>query len=423
MTGKSRFLAEDATRAWLAQFDPVDQPAAIQLLGALRLVSRDGFFEGLRSLILEKSEGEGPIGLYAERELKHRKGIPHKLFRESRNKVRRAEGSGPQPVKPTKAYDPSVGSEGIVAQLITELCRQFPKKFLNHPGPDKIRKKRMRRFMVVTDFIGSGDRAFSYIQAAWLVRSVRSWWSARSVAGFKFEVVAYAATERGLARLQAHSSRPEAHFLHTCRTLTDAADRHRWSMVRDLCARYDPVDRDPSGSLGYGGIGALIVFSHGAPNNVPRLLHAANPKWAPLFPKRITAGTREGFADAQEPDARTINARLLEMRQVRLAGVPWLANAKPHVRNVLLVLASLNRSPRDTFAIARRTELSVLDVENAVAKALASDWITDGRRLTDRGRAELNRIRKDSSPSQPLSEEPEIPYYPTALRAPSKVSS
>ena len=164
---RSQFLQQEATLAWLAQFEAADQPVAIQLLEGLRLVSRDSFIDELRALILQKSDGDSPIGLYAERELNHRGGVPHRLFKEPRRKVRRAEGSGPQPVKPTKAYDPSVGSEGLIAQLITELCREFPSKFMNHPGPDKIREKRMRRFMVVTDLIGSGDRAYNYLQAAW----------------------------------------------------------------------------------------------------------------------------------------------------------------------------------------------------------------------------------------------------------------
>lgn len=423
MSGGSRLLAEQTTRAWLEQFDAADQVTAIRLLESIQLVSRDRFGEGLRELILERTvRGQGPVGLYAERELNHRKGVPHRLFKETRTKVRRALGSGPQPVKPTKAYDPKVGSEGLVAQLITELCREFPQTFLSHPGPDKIRQKRLRRFLVVTDLIGTGDRAYSYLEAAWRVRSVRSWWSARSVAGLKFEVVAYAATATGRVMVQCHPCQPEVHCLHACRTLNDESDAQMRRALRDLCVRYDPLNHDPRDALGYGGIGALIAFAHGAPNNAPRLLHVATSKWVPLFPKRITASTRSTFQVAQETDARDIRARLLEMRQTRLAKLDWLAKAKSHARNVLLVLAAVSRPPRDTFTIARKTGLSILDVEKAIAKALANDWITDGRRLTDRGRAELNRLRADDS-EPALSEQPEAPYYPKALRAPSKVSS
>jgi hypothetical protein len=421
MTGKSTFLAEEATKSWIAQFDAADQPNAVRLLQALHLLARDTFAEGLRSLILDRSKGSGPIGLYAERELNHRKSVPHKLFSEPRRKHRRAEGLGPQPVRPVKAYDPSVGSEGPIAQLITELCREFPDKFLNHPGPDQIREKRMRRFMVVTDLVGSGNRVYRYIEAAWLVRSVRSWWSARkSGKGITFEVAAFAATEVGESKVKSHASQPEVHFLHRCRTISNISSS---AALRELCVRYDPVDHDPTESIGYDGIGALIAFAHGAPNNAPRILHGAGRIWVPLFPKRITAGTRGSFAEAQEVDRDALKARLLGMRERRLASVPWLASAKPHVRNLLLVLAALTRPPRDTASIIRKTELSVLEVERALDKALSNDWITDGRRLTDRGHAELDRVRRDAVVEETLSEPPELPYYPKALRAPLKVSS
>lgn len=107
-------------------------------------------------------------------------------------------GVGPQPIQPTRAYDPEVGSEGLIAQLITELCRLPRSPFLNHPGPDEIRKRKVRRFIVLTDLIGSGRRARDYLEAAWQVRSVRSWSSLRLL---RFEVLAYATTDHGRRRV------------------------------------------------------------------------------------------------------------------------------------------------------------------------------------------------------------------------------
>jgi hypothetical protein len=142
------------------------------MLQELQLVSREAFGERLRELIISTQRtGGAPVGLYAERELRHRFGVPHRLFKEKGRKHKRAVGGGPQPVRPTKAYDPRVGSEGIVAQLVSELCREHPTKFYSHPGPDTIRAKNIRRFLLVTDFIGSGTRAWRYLEAAWRVKS------------------------------------------------------------------------------------------------------------------------------------------------------------------------------------------------------------------------------------------------------------
>lgn len=182
MAGNAALLKAQPTLSWLSQFEPEDQATAVALLRAMTLVSRDAFADRLRDLILHRlREGQTPIGLYVERELRHRHGVPFRLFKESERKVRRAYGAGPRPVEPTRSYDADVGSEGIVAQLVSELCRSHPTQIFNHPGPDAIRKRGIRRFILVTDFIGSGKRAATYLQAAWRVRSVRSWWSTRAL--------------------------------------------------------------------------------------------------------------------------------------------------------------------------------------------------------------------------------------------------
>lgn len=184
MAGNATFIRAEATQAWLSQFDPEDQSLATDLLRGMMLVSADQFRDRIRDQILKAlADGDTPLGLYVERELRHRSGIPHRLFKEAKRRVKRAFGVGPKPIEPTMAYDADVGSEGLVAHIVSELCRENRKTMFNHPGPDQIRKNKIRRFILVTDYIGSGKRAWTYLQAAWRVRSVRSWWSARATKG------------------------------------------------------------------------------------------------------------------------------------------------------------------------------------------------------------------------------------------------
>ncbi len=207
MPGNHAFLRSETTVAWLSQFDPSDQNDASAILSAMRLVSRDTFAERLRELILQRAaDGGRPVGLYVEREVRRQAGKPDPLFQETSTNVRRAHGGGPEPVQSLRAHARDVGSEGIVAQLVSELCRQRPGQLLDHPGPDAIRKMKVRRFFLLTDFIGSGQRARTYLDAAWRVRSVRSWWSARRAKGMSFEVVAFAGTTNGRANVEDHPS-------------------------------------------------------------------------------------------------------------------------------------------------------------------------------------------------------------------------
>lgn len=257
--------------AWLAQFRKSDQAHAAELINAMLQVSYHDFMNELTSLIRARSEEvDGPIALYAEREVKDRLGIPHRLFKENKGKPRRAFGSSVQPVSPTRAYAPEVGSEGLVAQLITELCRQHPKLFINHPGPDRIRKHRVRTFFLITDVIGSGEQAWKYLEAAWRVHSVRSWHSLKLL---RFEVLAYSATDSGQKYVRKHPCGPAVYFVQPCPTIDTSFPKIVARRMKDLCVKNDPIDHDPIESLGHHGTGALLTFAHGAPNNSPRMLY------------------------------------------------------------------------------------------------------------------------------------------------------
>lgn len=423
MRANSNFLKADSTHAWLAQFAPADQRTAVELLREIQLVSRNAFVERLRGLILQLLDsGEQPVALYAEREIHTRLGKPDRLFKETTGKIKRARGVGPTPVKPTRSYDPKVGSEGIVAQLVSELCREFSGRLIDHPGPDKIRKLKVRRFMLVTDFIGSGRRAKRYLDAAWRVRSVRSWWSLRSTKGLSFEVVAYSATPDGTDVVKAHPSAPEIHAVTVCPTIRHITANGRRERLKRLCLTYDPKKGNRQGALGFEETGALIAFAHGAPNNAPRLLQTSTENWAALFPKRITSATRHTF-DAKESDADEVRSRLEGMRQTRLAQGDWIEGTRPGARLHLTVLAALAHSPRTDEALLHKTGLSIIDIQNALATALANGWIGDSRHLTDRGRAELANARKAGRRKESIPEEPVELYYPKSLRAPSGVSS
>jgi hypothetical protein len=159
------FSQTPAAIEWLDQFDSTDRVEAAALLDSMLLVGMDALVDGVRSLVLaRRTQIEGVIGLYAERELEIYKGKPKPLFKEMMvpgdGRIR-AVGDGPKPVS-SGAYNPEVGSEGILSWLITEICRENPHKVVSHPGPDEICQKRIRGFFLVTDFLGSGKRTSTY---------------------------------------------------------------------------------------------------------------------------------------------------------------------------------------------------------------------------------------------------------------------
>ncbi len=412
------FLHHPNTVAWSGQFPPADQGHVADLLAALHLVSRNEFASNLRELLSNRiGAGPQPVGLFVERELRKLRGIPNALFKRTNTKHKRAFGPGPLPVNPLRRYDPLVGSEGIVSQLVSEICRQHRGKAVLQPGPDQIRAKRIRRFILVTDFIGSGQRALAFLQAAWKVESVKSW---HSFGLMRFEVVGYAGTETGIKRVLAHPCRASVNTCVPCPTIDSVFDEPQKSLIKDTCVRHDPATHKDSYSLGFENTGALIAFAHGMPNNAPRVFYGQSSHWSPLFPMRVTADFARSFTD--QLSTSVIATRLKLLRQQRLAEAPWLNESRPQAQRTMLILASLSRGPKRDIVIAVRCGLQLLDVRNLLSKAQANGWVNSKYRLTDRGHAQLahaknsRRLRADERKILSAKEKPH--YYPQSLRAP-----
>jgi hypothetical protein len=431
----SGLASSENSQRWLNQFDLGDRVLAEELLNELVLVSNDDFLSGLANLIIDSSaEIPGPIGLYVEREVRHWRGRPNRLFKESTKKPIRAYGSlGPAAVQPTKAYDPTVGSEGLVATLVTQLCRRFKDKFFFSPGPDKIRQKRIRALWLVTDFIGSGNRARDYIQAAWRVRSVRSWWSGKLVS---FGVLAYSSTETGRGRVEALKCKPTVHHVIPCPTVDTSFSEHKALLIRALLDRYTP-SKNKNGpafwgplkeSLGFMGTGALIAFAHGMPNNCPPILHRAssakNSNWTPLFPSRVTSTIDPNlFGAALSPER--IRHRLQKIGQKKLSTSSFALNERIGIGKVALLLGALAYPRRnDDNTLCHRTGMTTSEVRSLCRLMSLYRWIDVRRRLTDEGHSQLRHARKQQVAHwQQLVQKPvgnivQKPYYPQSLRLP-----
>lgn len=413
----SKFLHAPETQAWLNQFKPEDQLRAVTLLNSLQLVSADRFHRGLTKLLLKRIDAaQGRVGLYVEREVpKGELGIMSApLFEQTTTTPIRAYGRGPAAILPMGRFDPTVGSEGLVAQLLGEIRKLRPTKCVTQPGPDAIRRRGVRRFILVTDIVGSGSRVTRFLNAAWDVPSVKSW---HSLGLMRFEVVAFAATKRGRRLVERHRSKPVLHTVMACKSLRDLPPEVGHDL-RELCIAYDPVDHDLKDSLGYGATGLLTVFAHGAPNNCPRLLHKRRgKKWVPLFPSRITSALRYNFDEADERHAAA--EKFVQMRQSRLSTGRWLGSASENGRALFLVLAALSRGPRLRETISYRTGMTIIEIEDVIDQALKMSFIDPQLRITDRGHDELSRARRTQADLLQLSQSDPGPYYPTSLRAPS----
>jgi len=404
----ANFSEREVAQRWLERFVETDREIAASLIDELLLVSGGELTNGITQLfdkVHAQYGGKRPLAFYAEREVEWDKNQVLPIFANARDG--RAVGKGPPPI-PFDPNRPEVGSEGLIANMITSYCRQHGQQMLNHPGPDLLRKRKAGPIVVVADFIGSGQRVCEVLEAFRAVASVRSW---RSYHLIDFYVVAYSGTEEGLCLVQSSRLRPKVLTVTGCPTINTAFRKPTRDAVRQLCRTYPPNHNRP---LGYGEAGALIAFEHGVPNNAPPILHSGWGNWEPLFQRRSTIAAKGEFPSTNRAEVAARAEQLLRIRGAETylsdsRGRRWI--------KTMLVLAAIEAGARSLAQISAHSRLKLETVQEIVDFTEIARWTTRKLTLSALGRSELRRLKRRRARS-PILPKPSKPfYYPTQLRA------
>ena len=404
-------LAEiSGVQTWLEKFDGLEREAAIDLINEILLVNRDDFVNGLNSLLNkvvgEQNSPRQKVALYAERPIKKVFGRIPSFFPNSRNG--RAKGTGIPPIVVDPRYQ-EVGSEGIVANVIKDYCNRNRKISFSHPGPNKLRSEKVRKIIILTDFIGSGQRLIQMLESFRYVATLRSW---RSYDLIQFVVVAYSGTSEGISVVHSHKLRPEIRIIMGCPTIKNTFTGQRRKKIEELCRSYPKGHLQP---LGYRESAALIAYAHGCPNNVPPILHSGKSGWEPLFEGRSTMNVTDAFLNNDEKNIITQRAcYLLGIRDAR-------ERLDQHEDNrwitTMLILAAAKSGLHSLEDISSRTHIEIEIVNKFVLAAIKALWLDDNHRLTRLGNLELDRLRRRRQ-KKPVyvADDNNTFYYPTQLR-------
>lgn len=345
-----------------------------------------------------------PRGMYKEVLLPRGKGLPKRC---------RAEGEALPAVSSIRRDQQSIGSEGIVATAISKVCEANNARFCLHPSTNHVRKFRVRHFVVVTDFIGSGTRVTSMLDSLWRVRSVRSWFSGKRI---KLSVLAYTGTSIGINHVNRHPSKPKIILVHPCPTIDNSFSGQLRNDIRALCISRSPDKVEP---LGYKSVGALLAFEHSCPNNVPAIFFKGNGSrrnpWHPLFPKR---NTLEVSRNSHQMDLRYRERLALEtLKFNEIANSPAYVRTSVDKRMAIILTATLARGHRTLDAIATITALSTTSISKGIELATELGLLDKNNRPTAQGFALLKRLNtKKKKPT--VANMDKKPYYPISLRAP-----
>ncbi|WP_332768927.1 phosphoribosyltransferase-like protein [Phenylobacterium sp.] len=404
------------SQAWLAQFDQseADRTAAEAMLDTMLLLNEEQVSAAIRSQLYRFADGRRGrhrrVALYAEREFPQKEFFQSETIIDPRGRAhRRAVGRvGPPAVKPVRG-GMRVGSEGLVALAVSTVVETQPEIFLNHPGPDRIRGKTapVGAIVIVTDFIGSGQRVRDILDAMWAVPTVKAWRSRRLVT---FHVVAAAGTAAGMTRVRRHRLQPNVMAEHIAPSLGGTGWRQEWDW-HDLVSKYGPESGRGASRWGFGNSGALIAFSYRLPNNTPALLHKSEGGWRALYIGAAPNDLRPAFGLRSDEEAVAAAASA--------TGVALSPALSPADATTVLLLSILRGRwrPGKEVALAERTGLPVPTVMEVLRRALRNGLLRGDGRLTDAGYAmvEAGRRSERERPTIPTAAEP---YYPMQLRAP-----
>ncbi len=418
-----KLIHTEQGRRWLAQFKPLDKELAIAIANNLTLVSHTEF----RRNLLQKLETlaasiEGNVGFYAIRELK---------FYEDENgykygvipffsQVVSADGKSVNALS-DKADQ---GSEAIAANIIRQLCKTNPEKYLNHPTKEELRNKKCDAIIFVDDFIGSGGRVSEFLQSFWFEPTIVSWLSGKQLKGV--HVAAYSGTEGGVAYVSRHKSKPTVHLYRDAPTFEDLfwAETQK-KQARNLCEKYGRIANKKRKNMWFGykeGM-ATMIFEHGCPNNTPAILWEPDFKgsgWTGLFPNRTVSA--EVSSVFPEEIVRGDPVQILEnFGQTKLARSGALMRRGELGQIILVVMGLIARGKRKRTTLSFATGLNIQECERIIAKCIDWGFISAQRRITPRGLAELNVARKSQKVvSVPLERGSDY-YYPRQLRGATHV--
>lgn len=387
-------------RNWLSNFAPEQQVAAKRLLDAIELVGQDQFRNGLVRLISRlPNKAKKPIALVPVREM----ATGQNYFGPDKNASPRLLNSGSFP-----------GSEGIVANVLGALRRQDGNEgpFVAAPSLKNMRAARCRTVLYVDDFSGSGKRILDFHRSFMASKTIKSW---KSYGLVKFHVAVFAATPHAREVLKFTFGNQNVHVVQSCPTFSS----QHWTPdelaeIRSLCAPHN----EKGAPFGFRETGALLAFTHTAPNNLPAVLWKQVPQWHSFFEGKAVPSDILPLFGRPRREFR-IQQALLAMGQKTLSTGSWRKFAGEMIGETVLVLAAIASRKRTIGEIAAASALTEQDVSHLIDLCRRWGLISpNSLHITDTGLAELRHARslRSSPPKQKELPMPPTPYYPTQLR-------
>lgn len=392
-------------RRWLQNFRESDRGPAQLLIDSLDIVSTDELRFGLRDHIASLGDDDLPTVLIPVR--------PQEDLGEPDSRVHVAYST----YHPGSSIPVTPGSEALIGTAIRDLTGDRPKRKWKrwlHPGCTlkQLRRVRVRRLFLVTDYCGSGRQVVDFAQMFVRNQTLRSW---RSFGWIQIGVVAYAASVEARERIAAATNIDHLSVVRPASSFGSApwTDEERQAIVR-LCTEYLLPDQRGE-QFGYLGSAGLFATHSRVPNNVPLLLRQRGDDWYPFFKGRSVPPDLRAALHDYQGDADLVQIAE-DSNQIRLSRAFASGRLKTPSGKIVATLALLARRRRTVVELSYILKEPEKRVQQFVNYLTSLELITDEHRLTDAGWRELRAAKRLSRVISANIEGREPPYYPQALR-------
>jgi hypothetical protein len=261
-----------------------------------------------------------------------------------------------------------VGSEGDFAHLCRDLSvGVYNRPILAFPALNRLRAKRARHIILLTDTTCSGVQGQEYLDWLWRSTTIKSWHSGRLL---RFHYISYMCTQDGRRAINSHVSRPSCKMIQACESGDSAWTPQQRKSVKTLCVKYGEKDWE----LGYAKMMSLQVFSYSCPNNVPSILRygSRSKGFKGLFGRRPTDMCQYAIS------GNTENLKAMAR---------WLGITV--VSPQALVCYALQFGPARPYWLSARLGLPITSVNEGLNKSLDAGYVrllSKAYRLTREGK-------------------------------------
>ncbi|MBM9500519.1 hypothetical protein JWG44_09695 [Leptospira sp. 201903071] len=309
--------------------------------------------------------------------------------------------------------DPGIGSEALLANLITTCHRKWRKEIVINPTINKMKKLSVHNMYFLDDLVGSGDRFISFYNKVIAHPTIKSWKSSKYI---NFTLVCYSITEEAFQRIKALNSNIRILYDIKCPTIDNITSltKEQKQLIEKTCKKYSKNFHDFA--LGYRNSKVLLVFEHSVPNNLPGILFKKINKQIPaLFPNQVIPhDLKKSFIDIESPVFLEKFKSYFYMIRKRIIIFVDKKNANRDF-TILAILDAISKGYRRIESLSNILLLDQNEMRENLSFLKRKSLIDENNNLTIIGKNTLRKLGKEKNTESNQSYENYINYIPKSF--------